>query len=313
MFAVSRGDTVDDFERRNHLETLILTPARLKAALKGVPKKVLAYTPAPGKWSIQQILCHMRDMEAEAYLARYKRILGEDNPRLPDIDGDAIAIERDYPSQKPGEVLRDWVRLRKESLQILRKVRKDQWTRIGTHETTGVHTMEDFLRRHAVGNDDAHLHQIEAIKRRFDLLQRLEAGPASVADAVKGRDADTLRKRPAPDKWSALENACHIRDIERVYSSRFTMVAFGEKPKLWMLDNDKAAAAREYNEDDIAAVLKEWKRLRAETLTLLRALPDVAWQRTGHHPTRGEKTIEELANVLAGHDESHIARIRAMK
>ena len=128
---------VDEAERAQHLKTLTETPARLKAALKGVSKKLAAARPAPGKWSILEIVCHMRDMEREAYLARYRRILAEDNPPLPDIDGDTIALERDYRAQSLAAVLRDWSKLRKESLKLLKKVKGGQWERVGTHETAG--------------------------------------------------------------------------------------------------------------------------------------------------------------------------------
>ena len=114
---------MEETERAQHLKTLAETPARLKAALKGVSKKLGAARPAPGKWSILEIVCHMRDMEAEAYLARYRRILAEDNPSLPDIDGDAIAIERDYRAQSLPAALREWSKLRKESLKLLKKVK----------------------------------------------------------------------------------------------------------------------------------------------------------------------------------------------
>src|SRR5215471_16709325 len=142
---------MEDFERRRHFETLAATPQALKAALKGLPKKVLVWTPAPGKWSILEILGHMRDMEREAYIERYTRILSEDEPRLPDINGDALAIVRNYRSQKATEVLRDWIALRRQTLQLLRKTGKAQWARGGVHETAGRLTMEDLLRRHAVG------------------------------------------------------------------------------------------------------------------------------------------------------------------
>ncbi len=304
---------MEDLERRNHLETLILMPARLKGALRGLPKKVLTFTPAPGKWSILEIVCHLRDMEASAYLERYRRILAEENPRLPNLNGDALAIERDYPSQDLRGALREWAQLRTESLRILRGMKREDWARAGTHETAGVLTMEDLLKRHAVGNDAAHLAQIEAIRKRYDVLARLEAGPGRLAAALKGVPEETLRRRGADGKWSMIENACHLRDIERVYAERFTRIAFTEAPALWMLDNDRTASLRKYGEDDPARVAKEWKRLRGETLLLLRALPDAAWQRRGRHPTRGEKTIEELALVLAGHDESHLSRIEALK
>lgn len=300
-------------ERAHNLETLAATPAALKEALRGVPKKLLLFTPAPGKWSILEILCHMRDMEREAYLERYTRILAEPEPRLPDLNGEAFAIERDYRAQKAGDVLRDWMRLRRESLRLIRKAKPEQWRRAGIHETAGRLTIDDLVARHAVGNDAAHLSQIDSIKRRAALLERLSAAPGALAAALKGVPDDALRRRPPSGKWSMIENAAHVRDIERVYQGRFTGMAFGERPAFWMLDNDRAASSLKYAESDPLAVGKEFRRLREDTLVLLRALPEAAWRRKGLHPKRGELTLEQLAEVLAGHDDSHLEKIRALR
>ena len=300
-------------ERARHLETLAATPAALKAALRGVPRKLLLFSPAPGKWSILEILCHMRDMEREGYLERYTRILAENEPRLPDLNGDALAIERDYRGQKAGDVLRDWMRLRRENLRLLKKSKPEQWRRAGVHETAGRLSIDDLVVRHAVGNDTAHLAQIDSIKRRAAVLEKLSAAPAALATALKGVPDDALRRRPPSGKWSMIENAAHVRDIERVYQERFSKVAFSERPAFWMLDNDRAASSLKYAESDPSAVAKEFRRLREDTLVLLRALPDAAWRRTGLHPKRGELTLEQLAEVLAGHDDSHIGKIRALR
>jgi hypothetical protein len=297
-------------ERARHLDTLAATPAALKEALRGVPRKLLLFTPAPGKWSILEILCHLRDMEREAYLERYTRILAEPEPRLPDVNGDALAIERDYRGQKGAEVLRDWMRLRRESLRLLKKAKPDQWRRAGVHETMGRVTIDELVARHAAGNDTAHLAQIEAIKRRAAILDKLAAAPAALAAGLKGTADDVLRKKGPDGKWSIIENAAHMRDIERVYQSRFAAIPFSERPAFWMLDNDRVAAQLKYGESDPTAVAKEFKRLREDTLSLLRALPHAAWQRTGMHPKRGELTLEALAGVLAAHDDSHLGKIK---
>jgi hypothetical protein len=304
---------MDASERAALFNVLKTTPARLKAALKGVPKKVAEWTPAPGKWSILEIVCHMREMEEDAYLARYRRILAEDDPVLPDIDGDASALLHDYRARRLGEVLRDWTRLRRESLALLRGVKADQWSRRGTHETAGSLSMEDFLRRHALGNDEAHLGQIEAIRRRFEILQRLEAAPGALAETLRGLEKEGLTRRPADGKWSILENACHLRDMERVYAERLTKAAHRDRPEFWVPDNDRLAEELRYREADPASVVKEFRRLRADTVTLLRALPHPVWQRTGVHPKRGEETIEQIASHLARHDDAHLARIRALR
>ena len=300
-------------ERARHLETLAATPTALKEALRGVPRKLLLFTPAPGKWSILEILCHLRDMEREGYLERYTRILAENEPRLPDLNGDALAIERDYRGQKAGEVLRDWMRLRRESLRLLKRSKPEQWRRAGIHETAGRLTIDDFVVRHAVGNDTAHLAQIDSIKRRAAVLGRLSAAPAALAEALKSVPDDAARRRPPTGKWSMIENAAHVRDIERVYQERFSKMAFSDRPAFWMLDNDRAAAQLKYAESDPHVVVKEFRRLREDTLLLLRALPDTAWRRTGLHPKRGDLTIEQLAEVLAGHDDSHLGKIRDLR
>ena len=206
-----------DLERAALLTIVAETPARLKAALKGVPKKLLLWTPGPGKWSILEIVAHLRDMERDAYIARYRRILDEDNPTLPDLDGDLIALRDDYCGMKLPELLRDWLKLRKECLKLLKSVKGPRWERMGTHETAGPLSMDALLRRHAIGNDEAHLGQIEAIKKRAAIFESLEGGPRKLADLTKKLADDVLRKKPAPDKWSAMEVAVHLRDVERLW------------------------------------------------------------------------------------------------
>ena len=39
------------------------TPARLHRLIRGVPSRVLARRPAPGKWSIVEIVAHLADAE----------------------------------------------------------------------------------------------------------------------------------------------------------------------------------------------------------------------------------------------------------
>jgi hypothetical protein len=303
---------VDEQGRKRYLEVLRSTPSRLKALLKGVPKAVAVWSPAPGKWSILEIVCHMRDMEREAYLARYERILAVDEPRLPDVDGDVYSLELDYRAQSLAPVLRDWTRLRRQCLKLLSGVKGPQWDRAGVHETAGRLSMADFLRRQAVGNDEAHLGQIEAIKRRHGLLARLEAAPARLARALRALSAEALRRPPEPGKWSAVEIACHLRDADRVYTERVSKMAFSDRPAMWMMDNARLAEKLRYREADPRAVLKEHRRRREDLVSLLRALPHGAWQRTGLHPKRGELTIEALAGLIAEHDEGHLNRIEAL-
>ena len=298
-----------DFDRAAYVKTLAETPARLKAALKGVPKKLLLWTPGPGKWSMLEIVAHMRDMERDAYIARYRRILAEDNPALPDLDGDLIALRDDYRGLKLPELLRDWTKLRKECLKLLKSVKGAQWERIGTHEGVGPLSMEDYLRRQAVGNDEAHLGQIGTIKKRASIFESLEGGPKKLADLTKKLADSVLRKKPAPDKWSAMEVAAHLRDVERLWADRIVKVAFSDRPTLFAVKVDELATKNGYNTQDLSAALKEFVRLRDDNLRLLRALPAAHWKRAGIHPTRGEITIESFVEIMVSHDLGHFGQI----
>jgi DinB family protein len=304
---------MDNSERERYFEIVKQTPERLTTTLKGVPRKLLLWTPSPGKWSIQEIVCHMRDMEQDAYLARYRRILDEENPLLKNIDGDAYALESEYRRMKLSDVLRDWKRLRKETLKLLKSVKDEQWQRAGVHETDGPLTLETILRRQAVGNDEAHLGQIEHIKVRNQLLQKFEAGGKRIESEVKGVPEDVLRRKPSPEEWSIMEFLAHLADNEQVLLTRYVRIANTDKPALAGVDNAKLAVKLKYNERDLSDTLKEFKRLRADTLTLLRALPQHGWQRIGIDPERGEITIESMAKIHADHDSSHADEIRALK
>ena len=299
-----------DQEIASHLEILKATPARLQELLRGLPRALLLWRPAPGKWSIAEIVAHMRDMERDAYQARYRRMLEEENPLLPDVDGDVAALENGYRALKLTEVVRDWKRLRRENLAALRKVRGEAWQRPGVHATAGPLTVAGLLRRHARGNDEAHLGQIEAIKSRYALLNALAAGPRALRDALRGVEGDAVRRRTPAGKWSPIEHACHLRDIELLFVERISKAAHQEKPAFWMADNDRLVESLRYAEADPVTVAKEFAHRRDETILLLRALPQAAWQRTGLHPKRGEVSIEQLAKILAEHDRSHVSRIQ---
>lgn len=304
---------MEQVERDRYLAILRSTPERLKAALAGVPKKLLTWRPAPGKWSIHEVVCHMRDAERDGYLLRFTKILGEDNPTFPDVDGDKLALERQYDRLILRDVLRDWRAARKEVLAVLRKVKPEQWQRMGTHETAGPMSLETILQRQAVGNDEAHLGQIEHIKKRWEILTRLGETPKALASLLQGVPEEILRRKPVPEKWSMLEIACHLRDVERLFVERYGKMASLDRPALRMMNQDELAVRLKYNEDDPAAALRDFRRLREETVHLLGALPHQTWQRIGLHPKRGEFSIAANVEMHVNHDANHLSQIRALR
>src|SRR4029453_7238994 len=86
------------------LKSLEQTPAAVERALNQLPADALRVSDQD-EFSPLENVCHLRDIEIEGYGERIKRIIEEDKPSLPDLDGARLAVERNYNSQQVGEAL----------------------------------------------------------------------------------------------------------------------------------------------------------------------------------------------------------------
>lgn len=154
---------MDQLNKERILWNLRSLPNELDDLLKGLDDEMLRWTPVPNKWSLKEIMCHLRDMESDAYLARYRRILTEDNPLMPNVDQNKLAIERDYINQDAFAALADFKRLRAETVQTLEAAPLEAWSRSGVHESDGPLTIEQLAVRQIKGNDLNHLVQMKDI------------------------------------------------------------------------------------------------------------------------------------------------------
>jgi hypothetical protein len=67
--------------RRDPLEVTRATPVRLKNLLQSSPPEKLTLAPAPGKWSIRDVLCHLADCEV-VFAFRLRQAPAEDHHRV---------------------------------------------------------------------------------------------------------------------------------------------------------------------------------------------------------------------------------------
>jgi DinB family protein len=158
-------DSMDQREKDRLLWNLKSLPNELHDLLRDLDEGTLRLRPIPNKWSIKEIMCHLRDMERLAYLARYRRMLSEDNPLLPNVDQDRLAFESDYINQDAKMALDEFKRLRWETLQTLHNAPLESWSRTGRHETDGPMSVEQLVVRQIKGNDMNHLVQMKDIVR----------------------------------------------------------------------------------------------------------------------------------------------------
>ena len=156
---------MDQRDKERLLWNLRSLPNELQDLIGDLDEDTLRWRPIPDKWSIKEIMCHLRDMEREAYLARYRRMLAEDNPLLPNVDQNRVAYEGDYINQDAKAALEEFKQLRAETIRTLEAAPAENWSRGGIHEVDGPLTIEQMVARQIKGNDLNHLVQMKDIVR----------------------------------------------------------------------------------------------------------------------------------------------------
>jgi uncharacterized damage-inducible protein DinB len=156
---------MDQREKDRLLNNLRSLPNEVTDLLSDLDEEMLRWRPIPNKWSIKEIVCHLRDMERLAYLARYQKIVSEENPYLENVDQNRLAYENDYINQNTAEALEEFKKLRAETVQTLGEVPFEDWSRSGVHQTDGPLTITQLVNRQINGNDINHLTQMKDIVR----------------------------------------------------------------------------------------------------------------------------------------------------
>ena len=91
--------------------------------------------PRPTVWSTLEYGCHVRDVH-RIFNDRVRMMLNEDDPRFPNWDQDATAIEDDYGSQDPAVAASELVDAAAAMADTYARVTPDAWSRRG-HRSNG--------------------------------------------------------------------------------------------------------------------------------------------------------------------------------
>ena len=140
-------------------------PELIAAAMTGAAGAELDYVPAPGKWSVRQILCHMADADIVA-AARFRRIIAEEKPPLASYDQDAWAHNLDYTHRKTAPAMEMFRQIRAWTYELLSGLPESAFERTGIHAERGEWTLRDMLAiyaRHA----EKHAEQMRNVRSAY--------------------------------------------------------------------------------------------------------------------------------------------------
>src|SRR5690349_1480333 len=162
-------ETVEQYRNRmfghvggnDPLKMLAAAPAKVAKLLKGVSAAKARKRPAPGKWSIAEIVAHIADTEIVGGY-RIRAILGEPGTQIIGFDQDSWVTALHYDKRDLRKSFEQYRGLREANLALLKTLTPEQWEHFGMHSERGKETVETVVLMFA-GHDINHFAQIERI------------------------------------------------------------------------------------------------------------------------------------------------------
>jgi hypothetical protein len=140
-------------------DILTATPSTLAGLIESIGPARIAASPAPGKWSPAEIVCHLADCEL-AFAFRLRQTLAETNHVIQPFDQEKWALT--YPGTSANQALDVFTLLRGWNLQLMRTVLPQAATKPVTHPERGAMTFQTIIETMA-GHDLNHLAQLHKL------------------------------------------------------------------------------------------------------------------------------------------------------
>ena len=144
---------------------------------------------------------------------------------------------------------------------------------------------------------------LAAFPRLLERMTRRSPKPSGTGRRHRGRHPS--------EAFTAIEQVCHVRDIEiEGYHVRFQRTLDEETPTLAAIDSEAVTRARPYAAADSDEVFDAFRVARSRTLDLLASLDESQFARTAVFEGYGPLTLRSLAHYLCSHDEQHLAGLQ---
>jgi len=127
---------------------------------------------------------------------------------------------------------------------------------------------------------------------------------APLTRLLPGEDTAILRAHPVAGTWSALEYACHVRDLLALFDQRIQRILAEEEPELGWWDHEAAVELDAYDDADPPTVAEAISANATALASTLTGVAGGAWDRTGTR-SPGEVFTVVGAGRFALHEGSH--------
>ena len=141
------------------------------------------------------------------------------------------------------------------------------------------------------------------------LIASLEAAPGIIMGLVREVPAQNLKRRPAPNKWSAHEHACHISTGHAIFLARLELMLSDPHPQIKSMEPSPDEEAGSLLNVDLDEALGRYARERALVVKRLKELSAADWQRTAEHEAFSHYSVHIMFRHMLIHEMFHAYRI----
>lgn len=145
----------------------------------------------------------------------------------------------------------------------------------------------------------------------LDAARAIIASLPDAVDAVAGdASLEDLRRRPAPERWSALEYLLHLRDVCVTYTIRVHRARTEDRPVLEPMLNDLRARRFRYNDRSFDGVRDELAACAAGLVDEIGRLTPADCERVVTRLPGEHRTARWLVRQAAHEVTHHVEDIR---
>ena len=146
---------------RDPAEILRATPAELRAVVERLGPDAVNTRPAPERWSVRELLCHIADCEV-AWAWRLRQTYGSDKPQLQPFEQDPWARAYDGVLYTTDTALNTFTTLRAWNLALIETFSEADKARPAHHPEIGDLSLWHIVEI-AAGHD---LHHLKALEKK---------------------------------------------------------------------------------------------------------------------------------------------------
>lgn len=161
------------------IEQLAVNIDSFRSLFSNIPQTLVHWQPAPGKWSIIEVVNHLYDEEREDFRYRLQSVLTDPDKPWPAIAPEEWVTQRAYATRNYETSVANFLHERQESVKWLRDLSSPDWQVSYNHPQMGAMSAEMIL-ANWLAHDYLHIRQITALKYGY---LRQEVQPVSLAYA----------------------------------------------------------------------------------------------------------------------------------